>query len=127
MPQTTIVKNNSKFRELVDNPSVEVNSVHFVSEEMCTVNWKYLKSDELPSAAFSSVAVAAHVTAQARLHLFSFLEKLGNRVLYCDTDSVFYRQSPNDPRIESGNFLGQMTNELDAWPGSYIEEFVCGI
>lgn len=120
------MNDSAKFRELVDNPSVETASVHFVNDEVCVVNWRHLNNDELPSAAFSSMAVAAHVTAQARLHLYSFMEILGERLLYCDTDSLYFLDSPDDPKIETGDYLGQMANELDAWPGSYISEFVCG-
>jgi len=116
----------NKFRELVENPSTEVSAIHFVNEDMCVVNWNHTNSDEMAVPPFSSIAVAAHVTAQARLHLYSFLEVLGDRVLYCDTDSVFFIQGPNDASIEKGDFLGQMTDELDAWPGAYISEFVCG-
>lgn len=126
LPRTSIVSCGNKFRELVNNPSVETSAIHFVNDDMCIVNWNNTNSDELPTAAFSSIAIAAHVTAQARLHLYSFMEQLGDRVLYCDTDSVFFTEGPNDPKIEQGDFLGQMTDELDAWPGSHISEFVCG-
>lgn len=77
-------------------------------------------------ASFTSVAIAAHVTAQARLHLYNFLEVLQDRALYCDTDSVFFLDGPNDVKLETGDFLGQLTDELDAWPGSRLDEFVCG-
>jgi len=110
----------------VENPSTEVSAVHFVNEEMCIVNWNYTNSAELPVPVFSSIAVASHVTAQARLHLYSYLEVVGERALYCDTDSIFFTERPDDPKIEKGDFLGQMTDELDSWPGSYISEFVCG-
>jgi len=92
---------------------------------MIVVNWSN-KDEELPEPDFTSVAIASYVTAQARLYLYSFMEKLGERLLYCDTDSVFFKQGPADPPLEKGDFLGQMTDELDKWPGSCIQEFVCG-
>ena len=44
------------------------------------------------------------------------------RILYFDTDSVIYVSRPGvlDPPI--GNFLGDLTNELN--PGQHIQEFV---
>jgi hypothetical protein len=59
--------------------------------------------------------------------LYSFLEKVGERVLYYDTDSIIYisREGEYDP--PTGNFIGDMTDELEEYGcGSYITEFVCG-
>lgn len=95
LPQTTIIKDPNEFYNLVHNPSVEMRDTHFVNDDLCLVNWNYT-SDEFPTANFTSIAIAAHVTAQARLHLYKYLEKLQDRVLYCDTDSVIFLDSPND-------------------------------
>lgn len=111
--------------ELLNNPSVEVNDINTINDDMIVASWGYTK-EELPTANFTSVAIAAYVTAQARLHLYSYLQFLGNRALYCDTDSVYFTECPADPKLEKGDFLGQLTDELDCWPGSYITEFVCG-
>jgi len=124
MPQTTIVGEKDKLLDLLNNPGVEVGDIVSL-DSMLVVNWRHVAED-LPTADFSSVVVAAHVTAQARLHLYSALEFLGDRVLYGDTDSVFFKEKPGDPVIEKGDYLGQLTDELDSWPGSYISEFVCG-
>ena len=43
-----------------------------------------------------------------------------HRVLYYDTDSVIYVWRPCQRPIETGDFLGEMTDELD---GDTIEEF----
>lgn len=59
--------------------------------------------------------------------MYEHLEKLGNRVLYYDTDSVFYVAKPNEYDPPTGEFVGDMTNELDCYgEGSYITEFVSG-
>ena len=41
------------------------------------------------------------------------MEKLGDLVLYYDTDSVIYIWKPGQIEIELGDYLGDMTNELD--------------
>lgn len=72
-----------------------------------------------------SVPIAVYTTAQARLKLYEYLEKLGKRALYYDTDSCFYVTENDDEVIPTGNFLGDMTDELiDYGEGSYIREFV---
>ena len=75
----------------------------------------------------TNVVVAAYTTAQARLKLYSYLDFLQDRVLYYDTDSVIFIDREGDPKVKTGNFLGDMTNELDCYgEGSYIEEFCSG-
>lgn len=75
-------------------------------------------------SAESSVVHACFVTSHARLKLYSELEKIGDRVLYFDTDSIIYVHRKNLYCPKLGNFLGQLTNELDE--GDYIKSFVSG-
>lgn len=111
--------------ELLNNASVEVNEITPIGDNMILMNW-HNNTDELPESNFTSVAIASYVTAQARLYLYSFMEQLQDRLIYCDTDSVIYSESTTDKKLPTGDFLGQLTDELDKWPGSYISEFVCG-
>ena len=69
------------------------------------------------------VFVAAFTTCWARLKLYSYLETLQHQVLYYDTDSVIYKWKEGLPRIETGDFLGEMKNEVE---GDHIVEFVSG-
>ena len=72
--------------------------------------------------ACSNVIVAAFVTAQARLKLYGILEKLNERVLYFDTDSIIYHHLPAlwNPTIVN-NRLGEWTDEV---PNARIVIFV---
>ena len=71
------------------------------------------------------VSLAAMTTAHARLKLYEALEMLGERALYCDTDSVVYISKAGEQDVELGPRLGDWTDELEA--GDYITEFVgCG-
>lgn len=71
----------------------------------------------------TNVVLAAFVTAIARLRLFAELVKIGNRVLYCDTDSIIYISKPGfyDPPL--GNNLGDLTNEVEP-PSKFIQSFI---
>ena len=72
----------------------------------------------------TNVAVAAFVTSYARLKLYSHMEKLGKRCLYVDTDSMIYvaKEGEYDPPL--GDYLGELTSEIDPKEGNYIDEFV---
>jgi hypothetical protein len=46
---------------------------------------------------------------------------VGDRAIYCDTDSIVYMSKQGLPDIEIGDKLGEWTDELG---GDYIREFV---
>ena len=49
------------------------------------------KSKEFQAPALNTnVIIASYVTTHVRLELYSYLEQLKDRALYCDTDSVIY-------------------------------------
>ena len=54
------------------------------------------------------------------------MEKLGDRVLYYDTDSCIYlnKDIPDEYKIPTGRFFGDMTDELECYQAdSYISHF----
>lgn len=125
-PKTTIINQPSELYALLTNPSIDVNHILPINEETVLVNWEH-KEGACDSLSTVNVCVAAYVTTQARLKLYSYLEQLGDRVLYYDTDSVIYTVAEGEWDVPTGNLLGDMTNELlDYGPDSYITEFVSG-
>ena len=82
--------------------------------------WGNLK-DNQPDNGRVNIFIAAFTTCHARLKLYSYLEELQQRVLYFDTDSVIYTVKPGQPDIPLGDYLGEMTDELDH--GDFIVEF----
>src|SRR5262249_47508012 len=90
----------------------------------CQVQYKCV-DEFVESAPNTCPFIAAYTTAFARLKLYSYLEKLGERVLYFDTDSVIYTTKPGEAPLETGEFLGDLTDELGEYgPGAYISDFV---
>ena len=82
----------------------------------------YKKSKEFQTPALNTnVIIASYVTTHARLELYSYLERLEDRALYCDTDSIIYRHVEGMYNPPLSEFVGGMTDELG---GSYITEYV---
>lgn len=99
-----------------------MKDIYLPKEEIVGINWIY-KDDFIQNNSGTNVFIAAFTTEYARLKLYKEIEKLGDSVLYMDTDSIIYESTgDNDPPI--GNFLGDFTDELS---GDYITSFVSGI
>ena len=87
---------------------------------MVQIDFEY-RSQFVPSNVRTNVVLATFTTAHARLRLFNVLHKLDENVLHFDTDSVIYKSKTGEPLVPTGDFLGDLTDELD---GHHIVEFV---
>ena len=106
-------------------PGIEVTNLAFASEDVVWISWKHSAEELVPNLRHTNEVIGAYVTAGARMHLYRYLDRLGERAIYCDTDSVIYIQSKDEPNlVETGDKLGDMTSELRAT--EYISEFVSG-
>ena len=127
LPKTSIVRSREHLLDLLTDPAKEVLDIINANDNTLYVSWRCANDDVVPLNSVN-VVIAAYTTAQARLKLYSYLDKLDKRVLYFDTDSCIYVSGENEEyEPELGNFLGQMTNELECYgEGSYIQTFVSG-
>lgn len=79
------------FRLITDQTNV-IHSIVFVTETMVAV--QYTKEDDFVEVmGNTNVVLAAYTTANARLRLYSYIEKLDRRVLYFDTGKKIYTSS----------------------------------
>ncbi|KYN18723.1 putative DNA polymerase [Trachymyrmex cornetzi] len=126
LANTEIVRTCQRFAELLSSPEHEIIGILPVNDEVMYVSWRLRREAVVPSP-INTVAIAAFTTAQARLKLYEYLEKLNRRVLYYDTDLCIYTSSgdPDDYEPRTGNFLGDITDELVGnGHDSFIETFV---
>ena len=81
--------------KLLTDESIEVRNIILVNKNMAMVQYK---GKEPSSLSTENVAIAAFTTAHARLRLYEAMEKIveddASRLLYFDTDSVFYVKRP---------------------------------
>jgi hypothetical protein len=124
---TTIVSfldSMDELLELVNDRTIEVTSLDFISDNIArTMHRKDCSLTPLPNR---NVIVASFVTAYARLELVKYIHKLGENVLYFDTDSViFIEDVENGKCLMVGEYLGEMTDELYEKETSekWIEQF----
>jgi hypothetical protein len=105
-------------------PRIEVQNMMFASDDVVCISWQYSSEERVPSLPHTKEVIGAFVTAGTRIHLYSYLDRLQDKTIYCDTASVIYVQPTDEPPIVvTGDKLGEMTSELK--PNEIILEVVC--
>ena len=120
---TRQVTHPSELYALVTDPLKTVTNVRVYSADVLELVFT-TADDECVENGKTNLFVAAFTTCHARLKLYSYLHALQHQVLYFDTDSVIYSQEPGQPELPIGDFLGDLTNEVD--PGDHIVDFTSG-
>lgn len=108
------------FASIAHNDKYAIRDI--VVHDNCARTIGYTEKQEfIEFAPNTNVAIAAFTTAYGRLRLYEALELLDRRVLYMDTDSVFYVEDGTSD-IVTGFSLGDLKRELN--DHEYIHEFV---
>jgi len=89
--KTLISQPAELYRSLV-MPGVEVQNMLFANDDVVWISWQYSADERVPSLRHTNEVIGAYVTAGARIHLYGFLDKLQEKAIYTDTDSVIFIQ-----------------------------------
>ena len=107
-----MVTEPSELFDLLYSSEFEVSDARLVNDETVEVHYSSVGEFEEQNNKVN-IVIAAFTTAYG----------LQERVLYYDTDSVVYVHEPDKPEPPLGDYLGDLTDELD---GDYITTFVSG-
>ena len=122
MSKTEEVTQPKDLYAYLDSDQYEVKDVQMINDE--TVEIQYIEKEGFVEENDKvNIVIAAFTTAYARLKLYDLLDLLQERVLYYDTDSVVYIHQPGKPDPPLGDYLGDLTDELN---GGYITAFLSG-
>ena len=125
MSKTIFVTTFADLEKILEDPLKEVQSLRIINEQITQVVWRASENEFLACSTDTNIFVALVTTGWARIRLYQEMDKLKERVLYCDTDSVIYEESTrSEENLQVGTFLGDMTSELDT--DDHIVEFVSG-
>ena len=122
LTKTELVTEPGRLFELLYSEETEVADARLVNDETTEVQYRNVGEFEEPDNKVN-IVIAAFTTAYARLKLYDLLDLLQEQVLYYDTDSVIYVHEPGKPEPVLGDYLGDLTDELD---GDYITAFMSG-
>ena len=103
----TYIGDPAEYIQMMTDNTKEINDLMYVNEEHIALKWKH-KDIFTDIACNTNVVIACYTTVQARLHLYTLLEQLGERALYFDTDSVVYLHQPDLYNPPLGDYLGEL-------------------
>ena len=122
LTQTSYISDTKHFFDFMTSDQQDIKNIRFVNDQAVQVDWAY-RDDFVELSCRTNVVIAAYTTAMARLKLYSYLQHLGKRALYCDTDSIIFTAKPGDWNPPLGDYLGDLTDEVS---GATITHFVTG-
>lgn len=130
-PQTVIIDENNPEAAYEFLSSLQLNKNIVTS---CTIfdtktmyNVKENRTQIRPNCHRGYLPCAVFVTAYGRLKLWKEKQKLGTRVLMCDTDSIVYIDDKNGYDIPEGDCLGDWeTEDFERENGGIIGFRACG-
>ena len=135
MKKTVFIKDIKTLMNTLTDPSKLLMDFHIMNDDVIQVEYQHTEDFEQQSFN-TNVTIAAFCTSWARLKLWSIIQRLGDRVLYHDTDSIIYSVKEGEYNPPLGSYLEQLTDELNCrelgcskenCKGHWIEEFVsCG-
>ena len=121
-PTTVTVKDPTHLFSLISDAAVDLSTLRLCTDDILEAVYTSVQENAVKGTK-TIFFEAAFTTCHARLKLYESLDTLQQQVLYYDTYSVVYKWRPGQPSIAIGDFLGDMTDELD---GDVITEFVSG-
>ena len=89
MRKTKFVTDLGTLYSLLTDPSKEVTDFHIMNENIIEIEYKTTEDFE-PLSVNTNVTIAAFCTSWARIKLWSIMNRLQDRVLYHDTDSIIF-------------------------------------
>ena len=110
------VNSYARLVEMINSQTLTVENLAMVGEDMVLVEYKENEEFVLESVKTSPI-IASFTTAHARCLLYRAMASVPDpqNVLYCDTDSIMFIHNKSEPlptALETGNFLGDLTDEL---------------
>lgn len=127
MPQNFMLHHESEMNEISDlftncvNGEYEFIGANSLNDNRTMYTILFNKTRDVDVHSYY-IPTAVFVPSYGRLTLWRELNKLGDRVLMCDTDSIVYIWKPDEYNIPEGDMLGQWSIEdIDSKHGGIVE------
>ena len=95
--RTKIITEPHVLFRFLATPGVEVTNLAFASDDEVWLSCKVTAEENVPYLPHTNEVIGAYVAAGSRIHLYSFLDRLKENAIYCDTKSVIFIQPSGEP------------------------------
>ncbi|XP_050066357.1 uncharacterized protein LOC126555480 [Aphis gossypii] len=116
--KTEIISKPDRWYQVLLDSKLEIENIVFLTDDLVEVSYKQI-NEYVGNEHNTNIYIAAFTTSNARFRLYNMLDNLGEKVVYYDTDSVFYIF--DDVEVKTGCMLGEWTDELG--PGVHITDW----
>ena len=85
---TKIITESKEMYGFLATPCVDVTNLAFAIDDVVYISWERGVEKRLPSLCHKNEMIGTYVTAVARIHLYRYLDRVGENAIYCATESV---------------------------------------
>ncbi|KAL3100286.1 hypothetical protein niasHT_020888 [Heterodera trifolii] len=121
-----VITRPQEFYDLVNNYRMEISTIIPISDDAIRVMYKP-KKNFIAEHTSSNIVLSLWTTSRARLKLLDYMlqchNTLGAELLYTDTDSVMVLHKSDRIPVQTGEYLGQMSEEYTDYD---IKTYACG-
>ena len=96
--QTKLISEPRELFSFIATP-VQLSNMMFANDEVVWISCHHSEESRVPTLGHANEVIAGYVTTGARMHLYSYLDKLQDKNRYCDADSFVYIQPRNEPGL----------------------------
>ena len=95
--RTKMISDPQELYRFLATPGIELANLMFVSDDVVCASWRYIAEEKVPNLRRTNEFMEAYDTADVRIRLYGYLDRLEKRALYCNTDSMIYMQHTAEP------------------------------
>ena len=111
MKKVQFINQYEKLYSILMDVTKVIKSFHILNNDMITMEYKQSEEfEELSNK--TNVIISAFCSAYTHVKLWKMMNRLGNRVLYHDRDSIIYTYKSQEWIPPTGEYLGDLMDEL---------------
>jgi len=80
--RTKIITEPHELYRFLATPGVEETNLAFATDDVVWLSWNVTAEENVPNLPHTNEVIGAYVTVGARIHLYSFLDRLQEKAIY---------------------------------------------
>ena len=80
--QAKLISDPNELHRFLATPGIEVQNLLFASDSFLWASWRYAAEEQVPCLRHTNEVVGSLVACGGRMHLYAYLDRLGERALY---------------------------------------------